>query len=44
MGDLEVEWYVSLENPEALLNEQRYIFQIPLLARWWNRFYPSMEV
>lgn len=43
MGDLEVEWYVSLENPEVPLNEQRYIFQIPLLARWWNRFYPALE-
>lgn len=43
MGDLEVEWYVSLENPEAPLNEQQYIFQIPLLARWWNRFYPALE-
>ena len=44
MGDLEVEWYVTLENPQAPLNEQQYIFRIPLLARWWTRFYPALEV
>lgn len=43
MADLEVEWYILLENSELNLEKQSYCFKIPLLARWWNRFYPSLE-
>ena len=43
MADLEVEWYILLENSDQALEKQSYCFKIPLLARWWNRFYPSLE-